>query len=90
MIPFWGVEAGRGAAVTSALRCQLPFYFDLVGQERREKLSSLGIWDEAPAVSVLGLWGSSWSLQRTGGVRVGILVPSLGIVSNTWVWEAAS
>lgn len=32
---FGGVEVGRRAAVRSALSCQLTFYFDLVGQEKR-------------------------------------------------------
>lgn len=35
MILFWGVDVGRGAAVTSALSYKLMFYFDIIGQERR-------------------------------------------------------
>lgn len=35
MILFWVVEVGRGAAVTSALSYQFMFYYDTVGQEKR-------------------------------------------------------
>ena len=56
MIPFGGVEVGRGAAVTSALSCQLTFYFDLVGEKRREKLFLVRDLEQGPAtVSVLRL-----------------------------------
>lgn len=29
MIPFWGVDVGSGAAITSALSCQLTLSFDM-------------------------------------------------------------
>lgn len=44
---------------------------------RKEKLSSSGIWKEAPAiVSVSGLWDSSWSLQKADGVGSGVPGPT--------------
>lgn len=56
MIPFGIAEVGRGAAVTSALSCQLTFYFDLVGEKRREKLFLVRDLEQGPVtVCVLGL-----------------------------------
>lgn len=56
MIPLGIEEVGRGAAVTSALSCQLTFYFDLVGEKRREKLFLDRDLEQGPVtVCVLGL-----------------------------------
>lgn len=53
---IWDSRGREGAAVTSALSCQLTFYFDLVGEKRREKLFLVRDLEQGPAtVCVLGL-----------------------------------
>lgn len=64
MILFWVVDVGRGAAVTSALSYQLMFYFDTVGQERR----NFPHWGSGKRPRLLFLSQVSGSLQKADGV----------------------
>ena len=83
---IWDSRGREGAAVTSALSCQLTFYFDLVGEKRREKLPSQGSQTRPSYCLCFRSLGVALGAYRgQTGWGVGILALSLWSLSYTWV-----